>query len=87
MPTATLSSKGQITIPKAVRERLQVNTGNRVHFLVREDGVVELRPHTVDLLSLVGVLECEDGRHVSVEEMNAAAERAAAKAGGRAGKS
>jgi len=87
MATATISSKGQITIPKAVREQLQVDTGDRVLFFVREDGVVELRPETVDLLDLVGLLEPEDGRHVSVEQMNTAVEQAAAKAEVRGGQS
>ncbi|NOY90497.1 MAG: AbrB/MazE/SpoVT family DNA-binding domain-containing protein [Deltaproteobacteria bacterium] len=87
MPSATLSSKGQVTIPKAVRELLRVGTGDRVQFLVREDGVVELHPETVDLLSLVGILEPRDDRHVSVKQMNEAVERASAKAAGRAQKS
>lgn len=86
MPTATITSKGQITIPKTVREQLQVDTGDRVLFLVREDGVVELRPETVHVLDLVGILEPKDGRHLSVEQMNAVIERAAAKTERRGGK-
>ncbi len=76
MPTATLSSKGQVTIPKDVRDALRLDTGDRVLFLLREDGVVELRPQTVDLLDLVGILEPPNGRHVTIEEMNAATGRA-----------
>ena len=41
--TATVTSKGQVTIPKDVRESLNVSTGDAVDFLVRDDGVVELR--------------------------------------------
>jgi len=41
--TATLTTKGQITIPKVVRESLNVTTGDAVDFVVRNDGVVELR--------------------------------------------
>ncbi len=78
MPTSTISSKGQVTIPKEIRNALRVDSGDRVLFVVREDGVVELRPQTVDLLDLVGILEPQDGRHVSVAEMKAAVERAAA---------
>ncbi len=33
MPTATLTSKGQITIPIDVRNRMNVNTGDRVEFI------------------------------------------------------
>ncbi len=70
MPCSTVSSKGQVTIPKEVRKALRVDTGDRVLFVVREDGVVELRPETVNLLDLVGILEPSDGRHVTIEEIN-----------------
>ena len=39
---ATLSSQGQATIPKAVRERLQIKPGDRVKFFVHPDGVILL---------------------------------------------
>ena len=57
MATATVTSKGQITIPKEVRDALGLETGHRVSFLLREDGVVEMHPDNVDLLSLCGVLK------------------------------
>ena len=72
MPGSTISSKGQITIPKEIRAALRVESGDRVQFVVRPDGVVELRPETVDLLELVGILEPLEGRHASVEQMHEA---------------
>lgn len=39
---ATLSSKGQTTIPKAVRERLQIKPGDRFKFFFHPDGVIIL---------------------------------------------
>jgi AbrB family looped-hinge helix DNA binding protein len=45
MPSASLTSKGQITIPKAIREVMGVKTGDRVDFSVEGD-VVVLRPGT-----------------------------------------
>jgi antitoxin PrlF len=56
MPTATMKSEGQITIPREVREALGLNPGHRVTFRVRKDGVVEMRTDTVDLMSLYGIL-------------------------------
>jgi antitoxin PrlF len=56
MPTATMTSKGQITIPKAIRDTLRIDAGDRIAFRVREDGVVELQPETVDLMSLRGAV-------------------------------
>lgn len=57
MPTSTITSKGQITIPSEVRKNAGLDTGDRVSFRVREDGVIEMQPETVDLLSLAGVLK------------------------------
>ena len=42
MMEATLSSKGQATIPKAVRERLQIGAGDRFKFFFHPDGVILL---------------------------------------------
>ena len=61
MSTATLTSKGQVTIPKSIREALGVETGDRLEFLVRPDGVVELFARTRDLLSLAGMISAPPG--------------------------
>jgi antitoxin PrlF len=76
MPTSTVTSKGQVTIPKEVRDALRVGSGDRVSFVLREDGVVEMRPETVDLRDLYAVLK-RPGKPVTVEEMNEAIARAA----------
>lgn len=57
MPAATMTSKGQITIPKEVRDVLGLEAGRRVSFQIRDDGVVEMFPETVDLMSLCGILK------------------------------
>lgn len=74
MPTATLTSKGQVTIPKEVRDKLGLDTGDRLAFRIREDGVVELAPENVDLMSLYGSLKPRV-RGVSVEDMKATVRR------------
>ena len=57
MPTATVTSKGQITIPKIVRDELGLREGDRVAFRILDDGSVIVEPETVDLLNLAGVLK------------------------------
>lgn len=52
-----------------VRLALHSSAGDRVSFLLRHDGVVELRPETLDLRDLYGALR-HAGKRVSVEEMN-----------------
>ena len=73
MPTATLTSKGRITIPKPVRDELGLGTGDRLVFRVR-DGTVEITPKSVDLMSLYGVVK-PAVRGVSIEDMDARARR------------
>ena len=57
MPTATVTSKGQVTVPQEIRRRLGIQPGDRLMFRVRDDGVLEVRPETGDLLELAGVLK------------------------------
>jgi len=57
MALATLTSKGQLTLPKPIRERLGVRAGDRVVFRETADGVVVVEPDTVDLRSLRGALK------------------------------
>ena len=76
MATATLSSKGQITLPKVVRERLRVDTGDQVDFLLNDRGDVVVRAATLDISELKGLLKRSRARPVTIEDMNAAIARA-----------
>jgi AbrB family looped-hinge helix DNA binding protein len=71
MATATVTSKGQITIPKEVREALGLETGHRVAFQLKEDGVVEMRSENLDLMSLCGILKPKV-KGVTLEDMEKA---------------
>jgi antitoxin PrlF len=77
MPTATLTSKGQITLPKEIRERLGLATGDRVAFREHPDGSIVMEAETVELLSLQGSIRSR-ARGVTIEDMSAAVKRAAA---------
>ena len=52
---AQVTSKGQVTIPKAVREALALETGDRVVFRVEQNRAIMAR--TPDLLELAGTVE------------------------------
>ncbi|NJR71914.1 MAG: AbrB/MazE/SpoVT family DNA-binding domain-containing protein [Gammaproteobacteria bacterium] len=76
MSTATLTSKGQLTIPKAMRDELKLKAGDRIDFVKVESGQYAgqyvLRPANQDVRSLFGGLaDLYDGSAVSVEEMDA----------------
>ena len=66
-----MTSKGQITLPKAIRERLGLRPGDRVRFRETADGTVVVEPETADLMELFGALSPPGGRHLTVDEMNA----------------
>jgi AbrB family looped-hinge helix DNA binding protein len=68
---SAITSKGQATIPKAIRERLGLKPGDRVKFFVHPDGSVVLLPK-VPVRALRGMLRAPRGA-VSVESMNEAA--------------
>lgn len=70
MTTATLSSKGQITIPAAVREALQVGTGDRVEFVEVAPGRYEFIAATRTVAELKGMFG-KARKRVSIDEMNA----------------
>jgi AbrB family looped-hinge helix DNA binding protein len=76
MPTATLTSRGQTTIPKSIREELRLQPGDRIEFILEEDQVV-LRRAGADMTALDGMLDRSDREPVSLEAMNEAVERAA----------
>ena len=71
MPSATVTSKRQLTLPKAIRDLLRLGAGDRVDFIVKDDGTVVLRPATVDVRELKGLLHLKGLTPLSVEEMNA----------------
>ena len=77
MTTATLSSKGQITIPVDVRNELQVHTGDRVEFVQIAPGRYEFMAATSEVTALKGMFG-KPNATVSVEQMNEAIARRAA---------
>ena len=74
MATAVISSKGQITLPKEVRRKLGVETGDRVEFVETEEGMFALIAATRDIRELKGAIG-KPARAVNVEDMNRAITR------------
>lgn len=78
MSAATITSKGQITLPKVVRDRLGVKVGDKVEFVETEPGVFRVIAATRDVRALKGVIP-KPATPVTVEEMG----RVIARMGGR----
>lgn len=68
MPVATVTSKGQVTIPKEVRTELGIETGTSVMFVRTPQGYL-LRPTGQSLARLRGIVKY-DGPPVTIEDMN-----------------
>lgn len=74
MPTATVTSKGQITIPIEVREALHLKAGDKVDFYETEPGQFALQPKTGSIMDLKGILQrfgyMPTGTPPTIEEMD-----------------
>lgn len=68
---ATLTSKGQVTLPKALREKLQLAAGDRVKFIMDDENGVRLVVKHAPLTSLKGMLP-RPLKPVSLEDMDRA---------------
>ncbi len=62
MPTSTITSKGQITIPKEVRSHLGVAPGDRLDFAIGQDGSVRITLLSRPVRELFGLLGNPGGR-------------------------
>lgn len=71
MTAATLTSKGQLTLPKDVRAALGVGPGDRVDFVRMEDGNFAVLPATHSVKKLKGII-ARPKKTVSIESMNKA---------------
>ncbi len=65
----TMSSKGQVTIPREVRDRLGLQAGDKIAWSLLSNGTVVVRPKTRRLTDLVGILTKPDQPSVSIETM------------------
>lgn len=72
MSTATITTKGQITIPKKVRDDLHLNTGDVIEIVIIKDGEAIMRPVTKKVSEVFSKLRENVKRTVSVDEMNEA---------------
>lgn len=70
MSQATITSKGQVTIPASVRAKLKVGAGDKIEFIEVSDGKYEVIAVTREASTLKGLFKSD--KTVSIEEMNLA---------------
>jgi antitoxin PrlF len=72
MVTATMTTKGQITIPKKVRDSLRLQSGDRVAFVLRDHTEVLMKPIKKSVDEIFGKLQSPNQSAQTVADMNAA---------------
>ncbi len=72
MSIVKLTTKGQITIPKEVRDYLKIEPGSQVEFVIDETGSVKLIPLNVPVEVLAGILHRPGMQAATLDEMEAA---------------
>ena len=72
MSEATITSKGQVTIPVEIRKALGLTAGERVVFTQLDDGTTVFRAKTRSIMELRGILKHarRKKRRVSIKDMN-----------------
>lgn len=77
MLESTLTIKGQTTLPKDIRDGLNLSAGDRIRYIMLDDGQVRLLK-VGSVQRLAGLLFDEDREAVSLEDMDAAIAEGAA---------
>jgi antitoxin PrlF len=67
---ATLTSKGQTTIPKAIRDGLGMQPGDRMTFTLMPDRTVVMRVKTKSVMTLAGLLRGEGRKPVAIKRLS-----------------
>ena len=67
---ATLTSKGQTTIPKQVRDALGMKAGDRITFTLLPDGVVLMRVKNKSVMTVAGSLRKQGRKALAIEQLS-----------------
>lgn len=70
MALATLTSKGQVTIPKEIRDSLRLHAGDKVEFVITESREALLKPVTKKVDDVFGRLHKPGRKRISIEKMD-----------------
>lgn len=69
MTLSTITSKGQTTIPKEIRDALGLKAGDKVRFTLLPNGKVIMRPKNRSIKDLAGILYDPDREPIPIEDM------------------
>lgn len=72
MAITTLTTKGQVTIPKEIRKQLKINTGDKIDISIVGEGQAMIRPVSQKVDDVFGIFYKPGRKPVSIEEMDEA---------------
>ena len=72
-----MTSKGQVTLPKALRDKLNIKPGEKLAFFIRTDGTTEFVVRRNNLDAVVGMMKPRTGKGATVEDLKEAARKGA----------
>jgi antitoxin PrlF len=70
MQCSTITSKGQLTVPKSVREYLSLEPGDKIEFIIEDNGQVTLSAKNLDVDDICGIIKTK--KTASIDDMNKA---------------
>lgn len=65
----TLTAKGQVTVPSAIRQKMGLKPGDRITFALLSDGTLVVRPKSRKITDLAGILYKPERKAVPLEDM------------------
>lgn len=72
MSQSTMTSKGQITVPKQIRDYLKAQSGDKIQFIIDRQGRVVLTIKTIDISDVFGMFNYKSKRKTTTKDMNVA---------------
>jgi len=79
MAESTITTKGQCVVPKKIRDYMRLNPGDKIDFVIREDGEVYVRPVILDVRELKGQMKKPGRKPVTLRDMEKAVRKRAGK--------
>ena len=70
MTIATITTKGQITIPKKIRDKLRLSAGDKIEFVMLDEGEAVIRPVSKRVDDVFGILHKTGQKTLTVEQIN-----------------
>ncbi len=72
MATSTVTTRGQTTIPQSIRQKMSLKEGDKIAWIVHDDGRIEIMPVTLDASEVAGLFQSWIQKTVSIEDINKA---------------